>query len=149
MTGGGGDAKMPELPKEMQRLVEQEVGGINIEEHEITTEDGYILKTIRLNRDFKKNAPVVFLQHGLVDSSDAFIVNGEENSPAYILAREGYDVWMGNNRGNRFSRKHTSLNPDSWDKDEKYKFWNFSFQEMAEQDALANLNYITDKTGVP
>ena len=91
---------------------------------------------------------MVFLQHGMLDSADAFIMNKREGSPAFILADKGYDVWLGNNRGNRFSRTHINLNPDSWDKDEKRSFWDFSFQEMADHDALDNLAYVTNATGV-
>jgi len=46
-------------------------------------------------------------------------MNHPEEAPALVLAREGFDVWLGNSRGTRFSRKHTSLNPDSWDKEER------------------------------
>jgi len=40
-----------------------------------------------------------------------------------VFARAGYDVWLGNNRGNKYSRRHININPD---KDFK-KFFDFSF----------------------
>lgn len=44
------------------------------------------------------------------------------HSTAYILADSGYDVWMGNARGNTYSRAHVSLST----KDSA--FWNFRYQ---------------------
>jgi len=64
----------------------------------VVTEDGYILKIFRvklIKEKFKKKKGVIFFMHGIVDSSDAWIVNGEK-SPAYIALHQGYDVWMGN-----------------------------------------------------
>jgi len=40
-----------------------------------------------------------------------------------MLANAGYDIWLGNNRGNKHSRHHQTLNPD---KDKS--FWNFTYQ---------------------
>ncbi|KAF8819800.1 triacylglycerol lipase [Cardiosporidium cionae] len=44
----------------------------------------------------------VFLQHGLFESSLNWIATGE-CSLAFMLARQGWDVWLGNSRGNNFT----------------------------------------------
>jgi len=68
-------------------------------------------------------------------------MNGK-NSPAYYLANQGYDIWLGNHRGTKFSRKHESLHPN-----EDEKFWQFSHQEIAEWDLPALIDTVRDKTG--
>ena len=50
--------------------------------------------------------------------------------------RQGYDVWLGNVRGNIYCLNHTTLTP----KDRK--FWDFSFQEMGEIDLPAMVDYV-------
>lgn len=59
---------------------------------------------------------------------------------AFILADRGHDVWMGNFRGNRFSRNHTTHNPDGWRS--RRQFWSFSWHEMGMQDIPAMIDYI-------
>ena len=56
--------------------------------------------------------PAVMVVHGLVDSSDTWVVNGRNNSIVFILADEGYDVWVPNTRGNEYSMRHEFLDPD-------------------------------------
>ena len=46
--------------------------------------------------------------------------------PAMVLADNGYDVWMGNFRGNRYGRKHLWIRLDAWDRLDERKFWQFS-----------------------
>lgn len=60
----------------------------------------------------------------------------------YILADKGYDVWLGNSRGNTYSRNHTTLNPDN-----DTIFWQFSFHEMGFYDLPKTIDYILEKTG--
>mmetsp|Transcript_30695 Transcript_30695/g.5540 ORF Transcript_30695/g.5540 Transcript_30695/m.5540 type:complete len:96 (-) Transcript_30695:688-975(-) len=81
------------------------------------------------------------MQHGLLDSSDTFITNDPDIAPGLTLARSGFDVWFGNNRGNKYSIGHTTLKTNS------NAFWAFSWQEMAKYDVPAMVGYTLDKTG--
>lgn len=58
------------------------------------------------------------------------------NSKGYLLSDLGYDVWLGNARGNAYSRSHVNLTTD----DKEY--WNFSFDEMGKYDVPAALDYV-------
>lgn len=83
--------------------------------HDVTTPDGYILRLFRIQKKgtlIKEGLKPILLQHGLLDSSDTWILNDEDKAIGFILANMGYDVWMGNNRGNKHSRKHVKYNPD-------------------------------------
>ena len=57
-----------------------------------------------------------------MDSSDGGLVNDEDKNFVFNLANLGYDVFLGNSRGNLHSRNHTTLNPD---KDKE--FWYFTY----------------------
>lgn len=61
------------------------------------------------------------------------------------MADEGFDVWLGNARGNIYSRNHTILNPDG-DKHERSKFWNFSWHEIGIYDLPATIDHILHTT---
>jgi lysosomal acid lipase/cholesteryl ester hydrolase len=113
--------------------------GYPSEEHIITTEDGYILTAFRILpkcNGASKRYPIL-LVHGNLDTSDHWIVSGEDYGLGYVLARNCYDVWTSNHRGNRYSRRHLTLNPDK-----DASFWDFSFDEHGNYDIPASIDYI-------
>jgi len=126
--------------------------GFQFETHTVTTEDGYILTIFRIPGLIGEAAPatpkpVVFMQHGLMDAADAWVMNWPDVAPAFVTARAGYDVWLGNTRGNTYSRAHVKYDPDGWISREK--FWAYDFEQMGTYDIPADLNYITNLTKVP
>ena len=86
-----------------------------VETHKVVTEDGYILTVFRIQRKgsvIRSGLKPIILQHGLLDCSDTWIINDEAKAPGFMLANRGYDIWLGNSRGNKHSRNHTKYNPD-------------------------------------
>ncbi|KAH8282091.1 hypothetical protein KR054_005394 [Drosophila jambulina] len=112
--------------------------GYPSETHTVVTKDGYILEMHRIP---KKGAQPVLLMHGILDTSATWVLMGPKSGLGYMLSDLGYDVWMGNSRGNRYSKNHTSLNSDY------QEFWDFTFHEMGKYDLPANIDYILSKTG--
>ena len=100
--------------------------GYPCEEHFVQTTDNFILNIQRIPHGRNKNItrhkpkPVVFLQHGLLADSACWVFDFPKTSLAYILADNGFDVWLGNSRGNRYSRRNKNLSPDC------FKFWKWS-----------------------
>lgn len=112
------------------------------ERHFVQTKDGYILGLYRIPKKNvqQNNRKVMLLMHGLTAAAPAYLTFGKDKSAGYIFSDAGYDVWIGNARGNTFSRKHATLNPD------KAEFWNFSWHEMGVYDLPAMIDYILMKT---
>lgn len=111
------------------------------------TKDGYILQMEHIigNKDTAKNCPIkrrpVLLVHGLFDSSATWIIQGPNNSLATYLTDLCYDVWLGNTRGNRHSRRHVSLNPDGC-REERRDFWSFTWHQIGIFDLPAMIDYV-------
>ena len=63
------------------------------------------------------------------------------NNLGFLLANEGYDVWLLNWRGSKYSRKHKKFTV----KDKK--FWNFSIDELIQYDLPTFVDFVLEKTG--
>jgi pimeloyl-ACP methyl ester carboxylesterase len=119
--------------------------GYPYEQHKVITPDGYILGVFRIphGRNTQSSTPgrPVLLQHGLLDSGTTWVMNFPDQSLGFILADAGYDVWIGNMRGNYYSRAHVKYDPNH---DEA--FWDFSYDEMANIDLPSMVYYILNVT---
>ncbi|KAE8912804.1 hypothetical protein PF005_g5401 [Phytophthora fragariae] len=124
--------------------------GYDMETHKVTTSDGYILTMHRLPKSYDESQsgtaaatskPAVLLQHGIIESSFAWVCNYRNQSLAFVLADAGYDVGLGNSRGNTYSNESTHYTTDD---DE---FWDFSWEDMGLYDLPAMINYVQDTSG--
>ncbi|KAJ1804946.1 cholesterol esterase, partial [Coemansia sp. RSA 2598] len=144
--------------------------GYPFEDHLVETRDGFILGTHRITGPRRLGAagthsnsaarpqladstpaanglcdakkPVVLFWHGFMLSSECFVCHPDwVNILPFRLAEAGYDVWLGNSRGNKYSYKHIKYAPDDT------RFWNFSIDEIANIDVPATIDYILKETG--
>ncbi|KAH0950683.1 hypothetical protein HN011_001245 [Eciton burchellii] len=119
--------------------------GYPAEEHRVTTKDGYNLLIHRISgnpwSNNKRAKNVVFLQHGVLCTSDCWVIFGSGKDLAFLLADQGYDVWLGNFRGNSYCRSHITMSPKNGD------FWQFSYHELGTQDLPVMIDYVLNYTG--
>ncbi|KAI9045338.1 sterol esterase [Aspergillus affinis] len=130
--------------------------GYEPEEHIVQTGDGYLLglhrlayrkgeEGVRVNQGkggVKKK--VVYLHHGLLMCSEVWVcLTEEQRCLPFQLVERGYDVWLGNNRGNKYSKKSVKHSPLS------NEFWDFSIDQFAFHDIPDSINYILEVTGQP
>jgi len=54
-----------------------------------------------------------------------YVANEASVAPAFVLANLGYDVWLGNNRGSKFSNQHIELDNKS------RAYWDYYQEDMA------------------
>ncbi|XP_068156610.1 lipase 3-like [Drosophila tropicalis] len=132
----------PQLSLPSRRTTAYYIGehGYPAEHHYVTTEDGYILGLFRIPyshnlQNQNEVRPIAIIQHGLFSSSDAWPFLGPDDALPFLLADAGFDVWLGNARGNTYSRNHTTRSLKHPD------FWRFSWNEIGYYDIAAMIDY--------
>ncbi|SPJ80131.1 related to triacylglycerol lipase [Fusarium torulosum] len=129
------------------------IWGYEAEEHIAQTKDGYLLGLHRLQwrkgeegqkvnygpSSLKKK--VIYMHHGLLMNSEVWVsLTDAQRCLPFELVERGYDVWFGNNRGNKYSKKSIHLSPTS------HAFWDFSIDEFAFHDIPDSISYILETT---
>lgn len=127
-------------PEQFYRVAKRH--GYPIETHKTRTEDGFHLTMFRLQKsESRADKPVVFIQHGFTQSAEGWLINDKQNSLTVKLVEAGFDVWLGNTRGTKYSLENDFHDISS------QKYWEFSFQQMAHFDVPAHLKYVLAHTG--
>ncbi|CAL9045468.1 unnamed protein product [Musa banksii] len=119
--------------------------GYECQEYEVKTQDGYILTMHRIPQGRGGGSPgkrqPVLLQHGLLMDGLTWLLNPPQQSLAFVLADNGFDVWITHGRGTRWSRRHESLDASN------PAYWAWSWDELASYDLPATVGFVFQKTG--
>lgn len=124
------------------------------EPHTVITEDGWHLTVFRIvsdkngNRVFEREAhkdklPVIY-QNGVFNDAISSVVAATGPSFALKLADRGYEVWIGNSRGVKYSNYNE--NDDRWSLKEH---WDFNWADMGTYDMPAMMQKVIDISGKP
>ncbi|XP_041999210.1 triacylglycerol lipase 2-like [Salvia splendens] len=122
------------------------VGGYECQEFKVTTDDGYTLSVSRIPKGLRggvagQKRPPVLLQHGVLVDGMTWLINSPEESLAMVLADNGFDVWISNLRGSRFSRTHQTLSSSDPD------YWNWTWDELVSHDLPSFIDLVFKQTG--
>lgn len=122
--------------------------GYDWEAHKVHTEDKYILTTFHILGKSGQPRPTeskgsVLCQHGDFEDGASWL-SGFEGTPFHmLLVDEGYDIWIGSNRGTEYSWDHETLSS----KDDN-EYWMWSWAEMGLYDDVANIKMIKEQAEV-
>ena len=127
--------------------------GFSYELHHVLTSDGFYLGMHRIiNPRYPEKRSAILMIHGALASAVQYLnsdVGGNINEPVTVigsnigfeLAKRGHDVWLMEQRGNRFSSNNTSYLPN------QRGYWQWSLDNIALIDIPASIDYIREYTG--
>ena len=162
-TEGGPDPLIRDIGYYARRV------GLDVKEFKVQTEDGFIISLYHVynpldfaplteaeraaqesdtlvdsppfgaSRSFKRPKFPILMMHGLLQSAGVYCANDEE-SLAFYLCKEGYDVWLGNNRCG-FQPEHTVFNYAD------PRMWAWNVRQMSVMDLPALISRVLSETG--
>ncbi|XP_070383167.1 lipase member N-like [Dermacentor albipictus] len=118
-----------------------------------TTDDGYVLEVDHVphGREGSPSAAggqrtpryPVLLVPSFTCASDMWFLNYPSQSPGFLLADSGFDVWSMNSREAKPYSNHTKLSQGDG------KYWRWSFDEIGRYDVAACVDHVLKATGAP
>jgi len=110
--------------------------GYKGENYRLKTADGYLLTIQRIfpNKIEQIKKPPCIIMHGIFSLSLQFL-QLQNDSLAFVLANNGYDVFLANARGTKYSSHVTYPKNSS-------QFWNFSHHEIGYYDLPAIIDTV-------
>ncbi|KAL3174077.1 hypothetical protein MRX96_011818 [Rhipicephalus microplus] len=124
--------------------------GYTCETFKTTTEDGYVLEADRVGKKkgllgrsllTPKHSPIILVP-GILSESGTWFVNFPSQSPGYILADHGFDVWAMNTR--EIAARSRNIHHIRADDD---RYWQWSFNEIGRYDLAATVDLVLNTTG--
>nr|XP_054934128.1 lysosomal acid lipase/cholesteryl ester hydrolase-like [Dermacentor andersoni] len=125
----------------------------------VTTDDGYVLEVDRVPRGRQGNAAAAEEQNGtrrhpvlfvpvFASASDIWFFNFPSQTPGFLFADAGFDVWSMNSRETERYSNHTTLSKND------PEYWKFSsqipthsFDEIGRYDVAAGVDHVLNATG--
>ena len=110
--------------------------GYPLEEHTVTTSDGYVLTMQRIPRPQSRD--VALFVHGIMDTSMGWVGNGVTGSHAFAAFDAGSDVWLANSRANPPCAHVDCPRMDP----RGLRYWRYTVNEMAMEDVAAQVDHV-------
>ncbi|CAM6100351.1 unnamed protein product [Calypogeia fissa] len=119
--------------------------GYACNEYTVQTSDGFLLGMYNIPYGVAGPSSAyripVLLMHGFQAGGDNWLLNSPQESLGTILADQGYDVWIGNNRDVQWSNGHVIYGYND------SGYWDWTWDELAAYDLVALINFVYTQRG--